>query len=147
VPPKGALSLADLSIFWFKRGESNNMSYILVVDDDSSTRLLYRVNLEHRGYRVEEAATGQAAIEQVQKQKPRLMILDVKLPDMDGWTLLDHMAQYEDLKSIPAIVLTASLTEELTEKISIRPNSAEKLYKPFEIEDLIAKVKGVDASI
>ena len=69
------------------------MSTILVVEDEPNVRKLVVVNLIQRGYRVVEAENGQGAWKQLNAQKPALMILDIKLPDMMGWEILD---QYGD---------------------------------------------------
>jgi signal transduction histidine kinase/CheY-like chemotaxis protein len=87
--------------------------YILVVDDDSATRIILRKMLVKDGWRVEEAKHGKDAISCIEKDKPELILLDLLMPVMDGFEFLNIVNDNDKLKKIPIIVITSKdLTEE-----------------------------------
>ncbi len=81
------------------------MKTILVVDDDKSLRRLYKAELEAEGYRVLLAETGKQAIDKVNESVPDLVIMDIRMPEMDG---LESMARIlHDQRGVPVILNTA----------------------------------------
>jgi CheY-like chemotaxis protein len=80
---------------------------VLVVDDNTAFRATARRVLEHGGFDVvAEAATGAGAIEEAQRHGPDLVLLDVQLPDIDGFQVADHLARFDQP---PAVILVSSL--------------------------------------
>ena len=86
---------------------SDDAPPILVVDDEPSIVALLRLTLEQQGYPVDTAANGVEALQKIIARKPRLLILDVMMPEMDGFELLRHVRDEPDLADLPVIVLTA----------------------------------------
>ena len=87
--------------------------HILVVDDDSATRIILRKMLVKDGWRVEEAKHGKDAISCIEKDKPELILLDLLMPVMDGFEFLNIVNDNDKFKNIPIIVITSKdLTEE-----------------------------------
>ena len=85
----------------------------LVVEDDEPTRDLLRRMLEKDGWEVHEAGNGRAALESVRGRLPALILLDLMMPEMDGFEFLAQLRQNPDWKDIPVVVITAKdLTEE-----------------------------------
>ncbi len=85
----------------------------LVVEDDPSSRELLRRTLEKDGWKVEEASNGRVALNCVATSCPSLILLDLMMPEMDGFEFLDELQQHPQWQSIPVIVITAKdLTEE-----------------------------------
>jgi len=82
-------------------------SSVLVVDDDSESRALLRHSLEKEGWRVDEAINGKHAIESIQNRTPSLILLDLMMPEMDGFEFVDEIRSQQGLVDIPIIVLTA----------------------------------------
>jgi len=80
---------------------------VLVVDDERSIRLLCRVNLTASGIEVLEARDGREALEVVRESHPDLVLLDVMMPEVDGWTVARELARDERTRDIPIIFLTA----------------------------------------
>jgi CheY-like chemotaxis protein len=80
---------------------------VLVVDDERSIRLLCRVNLTASGIEVLEARDGREALEVVRESRPDLVLLDVMMPEVDGWTVARELARDERTRDIPIIFLTA----------------------------------------
>ncbi len=81
------------------------MSKILVVEDEQNQRELYAMELEDEGYEVEQAANGREAVESVKKNKYDLVILDIRMPEMDGIEALGKILSRD--KKIPIIIYTA----------------------------------------
>jgi len=101
---------------------------ILVVEDDPSLRLLYRVNLDLEGYRIREAATVESAREAVDAERPALVFLDVHLGESASDTLLDELR----LVGIPVVLVSGSADVE-----QYRGRATEVMRKPFEPTDLL----------
>jgi CheY-like chemotaxis protein len=80
---------------------------VLVVDDERSIRLLCRVNLTASGIEVLEARNGREALEVVRESRPDLVLLDVMMPEVDGWTVARELAADEQTRDIPIVFLTA----------------------------------------
>jgi CheY-like chemotaxis protein len=113
------------------------MATILVVEDESNVRKLVVVNLIERGHQVLEATNGQQALDHLHVQKPALMILDIKLPDLSGWDILDHLTRAPALSAdFPVLVMTASPVDQ---KVVLKqyPCVVEILIKPFNTDQLI----------
>jgi two-component system cell cycle response regulator DivK len=87
---------------------TNNI-LILYVEDNAENRLLVRRILSVEGYTVAEAENAKAALEFVQTQTPDLILMDINMPDMDGYTLTAQMKTMPDLFDIPIIALTANV--------------------------------------
>ena len=79
----------------------------LVVDDDPLNVKLIEVNLEKQGFEVINAVNGKEGLETVKKEKPGLIILDVEMPEMDGYAFLNEFNKLGELKNIPVVVLTS----------------------------------------
>jgi|ERR1044071_4184553 CheY-like chemotaxis protein len=81
---------------------------VLVVDDDPLTQRILQRYLERAGYSMKSAKNGREAIRLAKRDMPQLIILDVMMPDMDGWTALKQIRKTETTKDIPVIVLTSN---------------------------------------
>jgi signal transduction histidine kinase/CheY-like chemotaxis protein len=85
---------------------------ILVIDDQEATRYLMRKLLDGRGYDVLEAADGRTGIQMAQREAPHLVCLDLSMPEISGWTVLQHLQDDPRTQSIPVVVITSlTLTE------------------------------------
>lgn len=88
--------------------DEKKVQRILIVDDDAPTRrLLRRILLAQREYTILEAGSGAEAIAEARRTPPHLMILDLMMPEMDGFIVLDHLRQHPETANIPVIVVTA----------------------------------------
>ncbi|MBF0433637.1 MAG: response regulator [Fibrobacteria bacterium] len=81
------------------------MKTILLAEDDDNQRLMVKEELEEAGYRVEEARNGREALEKLKEIEPDLIVLDIRMPEMDGIEALGHIV--EDRKDMPVILHTA----------------------------------------
>jgi CheY-like chemotaxis protein len=80
---------------------------VLLVEDDEGVRAVLRKALEREGCRVVEAENGRAALEEVAKERPSLVLLDLVMPEMDGFEFLRELHRTDDSRSVPVVVLTA----------------------------------------
>jgi CheY-like chemotaxis protein len=85
---------------------------VLVVDDERSIRTICRVNLEGDGLAVAEATDGADAIESVRRAHPSLVLLDVMMPGVDGWSVAEQLAADEETREIPVVFLSARAAHE-----------------------------------
>ncbi len=97
----------------YGRDETDQNAPVLVVEDNEPTREMLRRNLQKEGWQVLEAENGRIALEIVQEQTPALVLLDLMMPEMDGFEFVTEFRKIEHLKHIPIIVVTAKeLTDE-----------------------------------
>ena len=83
------------------------MGRILVVEDDVATRAITRNILEKEGWKVSEAENGRVALESMELNRPSLILLDLMMPEMDGFEFADRVRQHPEWRLIPIVVLTA----------------------------------------
>src|SRR6266516_2524621 len=115
------------------------MSKILIVDDDPNIRELVRVFLRDEGFDVSEASDGVEALARLETLKADMVILDVMMPNMDGWELCRELRAYYD---VPLLMLTAK--GETAQKIKgFQLGADDYLVKPFEPLELVARVKAL----
>jgi two-component system, OmpR family, response regulator len=116
---------------------------VLVVDDEEHITELLAMALDFNGFDVERAATGRGALDAIGRHRPDLVVLDVMLPDLDGFEVARRLRQSEGAGTrIPIIFLTARDTTQ--EKVEgLRLGSDDYVTKPFSIEELIERVKAV----
>lgn len=118
------------------------MTKILVIDDDIAINELIKINLELQGYEVIQAYNGIEGFAKAKQEAPSLIVLDVMMPEVDGYTVAKRIRQSEDISEIPIIMLTA--LSELKNKVSgFDIGVDDYLTKPFEIEELIVRVRAL----
>ncbi len=116
---------------------------ILVVDDDWETSKLVKYNLENKSTKVIEAATGLDGIRILNETKVDLILLDIKLPDFNGWGILSLLRLTEPLRNLPVIVTSIEPPDTALIK-RLRPN--DYIQKPFDMRDLLMRVRKVTSS-
>jgi len=112
---------------------------ILVVDDEKRMVRFIRLNLEHDGFQVIPAYNGKEAIEQVRSSLPNLVLLDVMLPDFDGFQVLQKIREFS---SVPVIMLTAK-GEEDDRVRGLELGADDYVTKPFSPRELVSRVRAV----
>lgn len=108
---------------------------ILVADDDEDGRVLTAYVLQDAGFDVESAVDGQEALEKIRAHQPDLVVLDLMMPKIDGWTVLEQIRRGPDAP--PVVVLTARVDYDTLAR-GAREGAVAYLSKPFRFEDLIA---------
>ena len=113
---------------------------ILVVDDDEDLRVLARKALVRAGHMVVEAESGEEGLRLLDIHKPQLILLDLNMPDMDGFEVLKELRSREAGRTLPVIVLTA-LGDEESARTSFQAGATDFLAKPFTPPQLDARVR------
>lgn len=115
---------------------------IVVIDDDIAINELIKVNLELAGYKVFQAYDGVKGFALVKQEQPSLVVLDVMMPEVDGFTVAKRIRQNDETKEIPIIMLTA--LSQLNDKVTgFNIGVDDYLVKPFEIEELLVRVRAL----
>lgn len=115
---------------------------ILVVDDDREIARVLRAYLEREGYGVLTAFTGEEALHVIRHDRPDLILLDLMLPDRDGWGLTRLVRSDPNLLHIPIIMLTAR-TEEADRVVGLELGADDYVSKPFSPREVVARVRAV----
>ncbi|NIQ96787.1 MAG: response regulator transcription factor, partial [Desulfuromonadales bacterium] len=112
---------------------------VLVVDDESRMVRFVRMNLELEGYQVAEASNGMEALEKVRDELPDLVVLDVMMPEMDGFETLEHL---REISTVPVIMLTVKGDEE--DRIrGLELGADDYVTKPFSPRELASRIRAV----
>lgn len=118
------------------------MSRILVIDDDVAIAELIRVNLELLGHQVSTANDGVKGLALAQQNRPDLIVLDVMMPDLDGFTVCQRLRQNSGTTGIPVLMLTAlGMTRDKVKGFD--SGADDYLVKPFEIPELQVRVRAL----
>ena len=117
----------------------SNILQVLVVDDEPRYLKLLRFNLEAAGYEVITAANGEEALTMVARKIPDLIILDIRLPGIDGYEVCTSIREFS---SVPIIMLTAK-GEEREKVQGLRLGADDYVTKPFGAEELMARVEAI----
>ncbi|MES0343716.1 MAG: response regulator transcription factor [Anaerolineales bacterium] len=112
---------------------------ILVVDDEANILDLTRLYLERDGYRVEDAMDGQQALEKIDSLEPALVILDIMLPEVDGFEVCRRVRTESD---VPIIMLTAR-DDDVDKIVGLELGADDYVTKPFNPRELVARVKAI----
>jgi DNA-binding response OmpR family regulator len=119
---------------------------VLVIDDEAPIRLLCRVNLEAEKMTVIEAEEGEAGLELARTQRPDVILLDVMMPGMDGWEVLQRLLDDETTREIPIVFLTARA--ELRDRArGLDLGGVDYVTKPFNPLELAPLVRTVLARV
>lgn len=119
------------------------MIRVLIVDDKPENLYLLKSLLQGQEYEVDEAGHGAEALVRARLQPPDLIIADILMPVMDGYTLLRHWKADERLKNIPFVVYTATYTEPKDERLALDLGADAFILKPTEPEPLLARIKAL----
>jgi DNA-binding response OmpR family regulator len=113
---------------------------VLAVDDESDVLLIVKTALQVEGYKVLTAPDGPEALKTAHEEKPDLVLLDVMMPGMDGFEVLERLRQDDATCRIPVIMLTG-LSERERKRSAIERGTKYYIVKPFDFQDLVSKVR------
>jgi DNA-binding response OmpR family regulator len=116
-------------------------STVLVVDDERNIVELARLYLRNEGYQVETASNGREALEKVRQVNPDLVVLDLMMPELDGWAVCKALRRDGDV-GIPIIILTAR-GDDVDRVVGLELGADDYVTKPFNPRVLVARVKAV----
>jgi len=119
---------------------------ILLVDDEEDILDFLELILEEQGYSVIKASSGREALAAAQMHRPELILLDVMMPEMDGWEVLKLLKADEEITDIPVAMLTAKT--EMKDKIQgLQEGAIDYICKPFATKDLLDKLQIILAQV
>ncbi len=136
---------ADLETFLARSGPggaSRTGPLILLVDDDERVRELVRVNLEFEGYTVREAATAEEGLAAIEAARPDLVLLDVMMPQVDGWEMLRRIQEQHGAGAIPVVMFSGKLEDDVEAQAAAR-GAHGFVGKPFDLKQLIDQAKQI----
>ena len=113
---------------------------ILIVDDDARLREFVRVNLEMEGYSVREASNAEEGLKALEDESPDLILLDVMMPQVDGWEMLRRVQERHGVGAIPVIMFSGKVDEQSLKTATTR-GAQGFIGKPFNPQDLITRTK------
>ncbi len=113
---------------------------ILIVDDTKQNLQLLTKILSDYGYHTRQAINGKIALKAAEKTKPDLVLLDINMPEMDGYEVLRIMKEHDTLKDVPVIFLTAMTEIEYKTK-GFDLGAVDYITKPFDVKEVVARVK------
>lgn len=118
------------------------MAKILIIEDEKDIRQLITFTLQYAGYQVVAGKDGEEALELVRKEKPDLVLMDVRMPKMDGYAACRIIKADKDTKHIPVAFLSAKGQDAEIEK-GFEVGASDYLLKPFTPTELIDRVKSM----
>lgn len=117
-----------------------NRATILYVEDNPDNRMLIRRVLAADGFTIHEAASASEALSKLRTLRPDLILMDINMPEMDGYTLTAHIRELPNLGSIPIIALTANVMKGDKEK-SLQAGCDGYIQKPIDIDTITAQIE------
>jgi DNA-binding response OmpR family regulator len=118
------------------------MKKILVVDDEDDILHFLEMVLREKGYQVTTASGGHEALTRAQIDKPDLVLLDIMMPQMDGWEVLKLLRVDEETRRIPVAMLSAR-TEAKDRVQGLQEGAIDYICKPFSLTELLGKIEAI----
>ena len=115
---------------------------ILVIDDEEDILKLLRVRLEQEKYKVVTALDGDSGIKMAELETPDLIILDIMMPKVDGYTCLKEIRRLPKTKDIPVLMLSGKEEEKVRDLFAFQKISG-YIEKPFELDNLVVRIKEI----
>jgi len=133
----------DLDNFLNRSGPGGSMQQgplVLIVDDDERVREYVRVNLEMEGYAVREAGSAEEGLGVLDEVSPDLILLDVMMPEVDGWEMLRRVQERHGVGAIPVVMFSGKVDEQSAQEATAR-GAQGFVGKPFDPQQLIEHAK------
>ena len=125
-----------------RTASSHAAGRVLVVEDERDVAELLRYNLSKEGYEVIVAATGAEAVKQAHDARPDLVLLDIMVPQLNGWEICRRLKQDSETRGIPVIMVTGRV-EEGDKVLGFEVGADDYVTKPFSPRELIARIRAV----
>ena len=133
----------DLDNFLNRSGPGGSLQQgplVLIVDDDERVREYVRVNLEMEGYAVREAGNAEEGLGVLEEVSPDLILLDVMMPEVDGWEMLRRVQERHGVGAIPVVMFSGKVNEQSAQEATAR-GAQGFVGKPFDPQQLIEHAK------
>jgi CheY-like chemotaxis protein len=118
---------------------SRKRSHILAVDDSEDNLLLLQFILEQEGYIVETANSGNLALSKIQATPPGLVLLDLMMPDINGFEVIQAIRQNSNLNSVAVVLITAN--NQVSRRQALKAGANDVLYKPINLDKLLTIIE------
>ncbi len=135
----------SISLLRYRQENRDNMPTILIVEDEIHIRQFVAVNLRARGYEVIALDNAEGGLQQLQTKAPELLVLDIKLPGMSGWNMLECIARDPMLPKVPVIIMTAFSSLNPPDDFPYE-SIVERLAKPLSVDQLLQAIRKVFVS-
>jgi DNA-binding response OmpR family regulator len=117
---------------------------ILIIDDEPAVVEMIKLIVARQGYQAVSLNSSEKAIEVIKEEMPDLVLLDITMPEKDGYQICDEVRCAGDIKDIPIIVFTAqALEKDMIDKSHVVYGATDYIVKPFEQEELLAKIQNI----
>jgi len=115
---------------------------ILVIDDEEDIQKLLKIRLEQEGFTVVTAGDGERGIQTAELEKPDIIIMDIMMPNMDGYSCLKEVRKSQKIKDTPVLMLSGKEEEKIRDLFAFQKISG-YVEKPFELDTLVMKIKEI----
>jgi DNA-binding response OmpR family regulator len=122
------------------------LTTVLVIDDEPGIRSLVKMILETAGHRVYEAGTGEVGLSRINETDPDMVLLDIRLPDIDGWEVLRRLRGARMLTSLKVVMMSAHSSGHTMQR-AIQEGCKGYVVKPFSHDQLLAQVEEGDPEV
>jgi CheY-like chemotaxis protein len=122
--------------------ESTQRPSVLVVDDEPQVVWVLEFSLQGEGYETFSAHDGMEALDQIRRHRPDLMVLDVMMPRMDGWSVLEALAEMP-VADRPRVIMVTALASTGDRDRAMRLGAEAFVAKPFDMEHLVGVLQGL----
>ena len=120
--------------------ENSLRAKVLLVDDDDQILRSLKVYLELEKYQVTTAQSGKEALEKMKSEKPEIVVLDIMMPEMDGFEVMERMKKDSELSDIPVIMLTAK-GQDVDVLKGYQMGAKSYMTKPFNLNELVENIE------
>jgi DNA-binding response OmpR family regulator len=121
-----------------------NKTIVVIVEDDPYILDFLKFTLEQQGYHVFAAADGEEGLKMIQKHLPVLVVLDLMLPGLDGFTILNRMTEKTETSEIPVVVVSVYTSSESTRRmVQSQKNVREVFTKPIRSKEFVARLRQI----
>jgi len=125
---------------------SNGLPTVLVVDDEPQVVWVIEFSLQGEGYETLTAHDGFEAMDQIERHHPDLMVLDVMMPRMDGWSVLEELEKLP-VQDRPRVVMVTALASAVDRERAERLGASAFVPKPFDMDDLVGVLQGLELRV
>ena len=115
---------------------------ILIIDDEEDIRKILKMRLEQEGFTIVQANDGDVGAKTAEQEVPDMIIMDIMMPNMDGYSCLKEVRSLPKTKDIPVLMLSGKEEEKVRDLFAFQKISG-YIEKPFELDDLVVKVREI----
>ena len=115
---------------------------ILIIDDEEDLQKMLKIRLEQEGFNIVQANDGDVGLKTAEQEVPDMIIMDIMMPNMDGYSCLKEVRSLPKTKDIPVLMLSGKEEEKVRDLFAFQKISG-YIEKPFELDDLVVKVREI----